>query len=35
MAKFQSTKVFDVFSSVFRQWLVRDSRCKYLAGVFI
>lgn len=32
MAKFQSTKVFDGFSTVFRQWRASDSHCKYLHG---
>ncbi|MDA3928533.1 MAG: 6-carboxytetrahydropterin synthase [Prolixibacteraceae bacterium] len=32
MAKFQSTKVFDGFSTVFRQWRATDSHCKYLHG---
>ena len=30
MAKFQSTKVFDGFSTVFRQWKAAESHCKYL-----
>lgn len=32
MAKFQSTKVFDGFSTVFRQWRASGSHCKYLHG---
>ena len=32
MAKFQSTKVFDGFSTVFRQWRAKNSHCKYLHG---
>ena len=32
MATFQSTKVFDGFSTVFRQWRASDSHCKYLHG---
>lgn len=32
MAKFQSTKVFEGFSTVFRQWRATDSHCKYLHG---
>lgn len=32
MAKFQSTKVFDGFSTVFRQWRASESHCKYLHG---
>lgn len=32
MSKFQSTKVFDGYSCVFRQWRASDTRCKYLHG---
>lgn len=32
MSTFQSTKVFDGFSTVFRQWRAKDSHCKYLHG---
>lgn len=32
MGKFQSTKVFDGFSTVFRQWKAEDTHCKYLHG---
>jgi 6-pyruvoyltetrahydropterin/6-carboxytetrahydropterin synthase len=32
MAKFQSTKVFDGFSTVFRQWKAEDTHCKFLHG---
>lgn len=32
MPTFQSTKVFDGFSTVFRQWRASDSHCKYLHG---
>ena len=32
MPTFQSTKVFDGFSTVFRQWRATDSHCKYLHG---
>lgn len=32
MATFQSTKVFDGFSTVFRQWKAKNSHCKYLHG---
>jgi len=32
MAKFQSTKLFDGFSCVFRQWRAKDTHCKYLHG---
>ncbi len=32
MAKFQSTKVFDGFSTVFRQWKAEGTHCKYLHG---
>lgn len=29
---FQSTKIFDGFSTVFRQWRAEDTHCKYLHG---
>jgi len=32
MGKFQSTKVFDGFSCVFRQWKAEGTHCKYLHG---
>jgi 6-pyruvoyltetrahydropterin/6-carboxytetrahydropterin synthase len=32
MGKFQSTKVFDGFSTVFRQWKAEDTHCKFLHG---
>ena len=32
MSKFQSTKVFDGFSTVFRQWRAETTHCKYLHG---
>jgi len=32
MAKFQSTKVFDGFSTVFRQWKAEGTHCKFLHG---
>ena len=32
MGKFQSTKVFDGFSTVFRQWKAETTHCKYLHG---
>lgn len=32
MAKFQSTKVFDGFSTVFRQWKAADTHCRFLHG---
>jgi 6-pyruvoyltetrahydropterin/6-carboxytetrahydropterin synthase len=32
MAKFQSTKLFDGFSTVFRQWKAEDTHCKFLHG---
>ena len=32
MAKFQSTKLFDGFSCVFRQWRAEDTHCKFLHG---
>mgnify|MGYP003344526864 FL=1 len=32
MAKFQSTKLFDGFSTCFRQWRADTTHCKYLHG---
>ena len=32
MGKFQSSKVFDGFSTVFRQWKAKDTHCSYLHG---
>jgi 6-pyruvoyltetrahydropterin/6-carboxytetrahydropterin synthase len=32
MEKFQSTKVFDGFSCVFRQWRAEGTHCKYIHG---
>lgn len=32
MGKFQSTKVFDGFSTVFRQWKANTTHCQYLHG---
>ena len=32
MGKFQSSKVFDGFSTVFRQWKAEETHCKYLHG---
>ena len=32
MAKFQSTKLFDGYSTCFRQWRADDTHCKYLHG---
>ena len=32
MSKFQSTKVFDGFSCVFRKWRAEGTHCKYLHG---
>ena len=32
MAKFQSTKLFDGFSTCFRQWKAETTHCKYLHG---
>lgn len=32
MTKFQSTKLFDGFSTVFRQWKAVDTHCKYIHG---
>ena len=32
MGKFQSTKLFDGFSTVFRQWKAEGTHCKFLHG---
>ena len=32
MGKFQSTKLFDGFSCVFRQWKAEDTHCRFLHG---
>ena len=32
MGKFTSTKIFDGFSTVFRQWRAEDTHCSYLHG---
>jgi 6-pyruvoyltetrahydropterin/6-carboxytetrahydropterin synthase len=32
MAKFQSTKLFDGYSCVFRQWKAEDTHCRFLHG---
>lgn len=32
MSKFQSTKLFDGYSCVFRQWKAEGTHCKYLHG---
>ncbi len=32
MSKFQSTKVFEGFSTVFRQWRAEDTHCRYIHG---
>lgn len=32
MGKFQSSKVFDGFSTVFRQWKAEDTHCKFVHG---
>lgn len=32
MGKFQSTKVFDGFSTVFRQWKAESTHCRFLHG---
>ena len=32
MAKFQSTKLFDGFSTVFRQWKAEGTHCRFLHG---
>ncbi len=35
MSKFQSTKIFDGFSTVFRQWQATTTHCQYLHGYAI
>ena len=32
MGKFQSSKVFDGFSTVFRQWKAKETHCKFVHG---
>jgi 6-pyruvoyltetrahydropterin/6-carboxytetrahydropterin synthase len=32
MGKFQSSKVFDGFSTVFRQWKAEETHCKFIHG---
>ena len=32
MGKFQSSKVFDGFSTVFRQWKTKDTHCRFVHG---
>ncbi len=32
MGKFQSSKVFDGFSTVFRQWKAADTHCRFIHG---
>ena len=32
MGKFQSSKVFDGFTTVFRQWKAEDTHCRFLHG---
>jgi 6-pyruvoyltetrahydropterin/6-carboxytetrahydropterin synthase len=32
MSKFQSTKLFDGFSTVFRQWKAESTHCRFLHG---
>jgi 6-pyruvoyltetrahydropterin/6-carboxytetrahydropterin synthase len=32
MAKYQSTKLFDGFSTVFRQWKAEGTHCRFLHG---
>ena len=32
MGKFQSSKVFDGFSTVFRQWKAENTHCRFLHG---
>ena len=32
MEKFQSTKLFDGYSTCFRQWKAKDTHCKFLHG---
>ena len=35
MGKFKSTKIFDGFSTVFRQWQATTTHCQYLHGYAI
>jgi len=35
MSKFQSTKIFDGFSTVFRQWQAAGTHCRFLHGYAI
>jgi 6-pyruvoyltetrahydropterin/6-carboxytetrahydropterin synthase len=35
MSKFQSTKIFDGFSTVFRQWQAEGTHCRFLHGYAI
>ena len=35
MSKFKSTKIFDGFSTVFRQWQAKDTHCRFLHGYAI
>ena len=32
MGKYQSSKVFDGFSTVFRQWKATDTHCRFVHG---
>ena len=32
MGKFQSSKIFDGFSAVFRQWKAEDTHCRFIHG---
>ncbi len=32
MEKYQSTKIFDGYSTVFRQWKAKDTHCQFLHG---
>ena len=32
MGKFQSTKLFDGFSCVFRQWKAKNTHCRFMHG---
>ena len=32
MSKYQSSKIFDGFSTVFRQWKAEDTHCRFLHG---
>jgi hypothetical protein len=32
MGKFQSSKVFDGFSTVFRQWKAKETHCRFIHG---